>query len=101
MNPPEADHGYGRPSVRPRLSVPATYHSGTPRHQHPAVVRLQAHLRGLVEPIHETSGLSYMPMTLNPWTAKIPKKEPKWRYQNASELIIVVVRRTIDFTPEG
>jgi hypothetical protein len=27
------DHGYGRPSWRPRVSVPATYRSGTPRDQ--------------------------------------------------------------------
>jgi hypothetical protein len=33
------DHGYGRPSVRPRVSAPATYHSGTPRDQLPAVAR--------------------------------------------------------------
>jgi len=50
-------HGYGRPSVRPQVSAPATYHSGTPRGQHPAVARWHAHLRGLVTPIHETYGL--------------------------------------------
>ena len=27
------DHGYGRPSWRPRVSTPATYRSGTPRNQ--------------------------------------------------------------------
>jgi hypothetical protein len=51
------DHGYGRPSGRPGLSAPATYHSGTPRDQHPAVTRLHAHLRGLVTVVDETSGL--------------------------------------------
>ena len=51
------DHGYGRPSWRPRMSAPATYHSGTPRNQHPAVARWQAHLRGLATAIHEISGL--------------------------------------------
>ena len=42
--------------VRPRLSAPATYHSGTPRDQHPAGARWHGHLGGLVTPIHETSG---------------------------------------------
>ncbi len=51
------DHGYGRPSWRPRVSVPATYRSGTPRNQHPAVARWHAHLRGLATAIHEISGL--------------------------------------------
>ena len=31
MNPPQADHGYGRPLVDPQVSAPATYHWGTPR----------------------------------------------------------------------
>jgi hypothetical protein len=39
------------------MSVPATYHSGTPQNQHPAVARWHAHLRGLATAIHETSGL--------------------------------------------
>jgi len=42
---------------RPRVSVPATYRSGTPRVQLPAVARWHAHLRGLATPIHEISGL--------------------------------------------
>ncbi len=57
MNPPKADHGYGRPSWRPRVSAPATYRSGTPRNQHPAVASWHAHLRGLATAIHETSRL--------------------------------------------
>jgi len=50
-------HGEDRPSVRPRLSAPATYRSGTPQDQHPAVARWHAHLRGLAKAIHEKSGL--------------------------------------------
>ena len=42
---------------RPRVSVPATYHTGTPRNQHPAVARWHAHLRGLATAIHEISRL--------------------------------------------
>ena len=51
------DHGYGRPSWRPRMSVPATYRSGTPRNQLLAVARWHSHLRGLATAIHEISGL--------------------------------------------
>jgi len=51
------DHGYGRPSWRPRVSAPATYRSGTPRNRHPAVARWQVHLRDLATAIHEISGL--------------------------------------------
>ena len=51
------DHGYGRPSWRPRVSTPATYRSGTSRNQHSAVARWHIHLRGLATAIHETSGL--------------------------------------------
>src|SRR5210317_1967437 len=51
------DHGYGRPSWRPRVTAPATYRSGTPRNQHPAVARWHTHLRGLATAIHEISGL--------------------------------------------
>ena len=40
------------------MSYPATYRSGTPRIQHPAVARWHAHLHGLATPIHETSGLA-------------------------------------------
>ena len=36
---------------------PATYRSGTPRNQHPAVARWHTHLRGLATAIHEISGL--------------------------------------------
>jgi len=54
------DHGYGRPSWRPRVSAPATYRSGTPRNQHPAVARWHAHLRGLATAIHEISGLAWV-----------------------------------------
>jgi len=58
MNPPKADHGYGRPSVRPHVSVPAAYHAVTPRDQsRGTVARWPARLRGLVIAIHETSGL--------------------------------------------
>ncbi|MEE8315867.1 MAG: hypothetical protein V3R70_04885 [Syntrophobacteria bacterium] len=38
-------------------SAPATYRSGTPLNQHPAVARWHAHLRGLATAIHEISGL--------------------------------------------
>jgi len=51
------DHGYGRPSWLPRVSPPATYCSSAPRVRVPAVVRLHAHLHGLVTAIHEMSGL--------------------------------------------
>jgi hypothetical protein len=51
------NHGYGRPSWRPRVSDLAKYRSGTPRNQHPAVARWHAHLRGLATVIHEISGL--------------------------------------------
>jgi hypothetical protein len=47
------------PSFRASSVVgPATYRSGTPRVQHPAVARWHAHLHGLATAIHETSGLS-------------------------------------------
>ncbi|MGD9336774.1 MAG: hypothetical protein PVF76_05565, partial [Syntrophobacterales bacterium] len=39
------------------MSPLATYHSGTPQAQHPAVARWQAHLRDLATAIHEISGL--------------------------------------------
>ncbi|MGB7064341.1 MAG: hypothetical protein WBF55_04255 [Syntrophobacteria bacterium] len=42
---------------RLRTGSPATYRSGTPRIQPPAVVRLHAHLHGLATSIRETSGL--------------------------------------------
>ena len=48
-----------RPSWRPRVPAPATYRSGTPRNQHPAVARWHAHLRGLATAIHEISGLGF------------------------------------------
>ena len=51
------DHGYGRPSWRPRMSVPETYRSGTPRDQLLAVARWHNHLRGLATAIHKISGL--------------------------------------------
>jgi hypothetical protein len=48
------------PSRRPRVSVPATYRSGT--ETNPAVrgtvARWHAHLRGLATEIHEISGLA-------------------------------------------
>jgi hypothetical protein len=40
------------------VSAPATYLSGMPRNQHPAVARWHAHLHGLATVIHETSGLT-------------------------------------------
>jgi hypothetical protein len=49
------DHGYGRPSGRPRVSDPATYCLSTPRIQPPAVARWHSHLRGLATTIHKTS----------------------------------------------
>jgi len=55
------DHGYGRPSWRPRVSDPATYRSGTPRNQSRGtagrVAKWHAHLCGLATAIHEISGL--------------------------------------------
>jgi hypothetical protein len=51
------DHGYGRPSWRPRMSVPATYRLGAPRNQLLAVARWHSHLRGLATAIHAISGL--------------------------------------------
>ena len=47
-----------RPSWRPRVSAPATYRSGTPRDQDPAVARWHAHLHGLATAIHEIFRLS-------------------------------------------
>jgi hypothetical protein len=50
------------------VSHPATYHSGTPRVQHPAVARGHAHLHGLATAIHETFGLAVSPkIFLVPW----------------------------------
>ena len=40
------------------MSVPATYHSGTPWNQRPAVAKWHAHLRGLATAIHEIFGLT-------------------------------------------
>ena len=40
---------------------PATYRSGTPRIQPPAVARWHAHLHGLATSIRETSGLARLP----------------------------------------
>jgi hypothetical protein len=59
------DHGYGCPSVRPRVSDPATYCSSTPRIQLPAVARWHTHLHGLETPIHEICGLA----SIHPETA--------------------------------
>jgi hypothetical protein len=39
------------------MSAPATYHSGTPRNQHPAGARWHAHLHGLATAIHAISEL--------------------------------------------
>jgi hypothetical protein len=52
------DREYALPSVRPRVSHLATYRSGTPQVQHPAVAQWQAHLHGLATAIHEISGLA-------------------------------------------
>jgi hypothetical protein len=49
---------------------PATYRSGAPRAQHPAVARWHAHLHGLATAIHELSGLAY---TIN-WTFTLSRK---------------------------
>ena len=43
------------------MSDPATYRSGTPRIQPPAVARWHAHLHGLATSIRETSGLARLP----------------------------------------
>ena len=48
----------GVPSTSLRTGSPATYRSGTPRNQSPAVARWHAHLRGLTTAIHEISGLT-------------------------------------------
>jgi hypothetical protein len=66
------DHGYGRPSGRPRSLAPATYRSDTPRNQSRGTAgrlsgmrrkRLRcawhANLRSLATSIHETSGLKF------------------------------------------
>jgi hypothetical protein len=45
---------------RPRVLAPATYRSGTPRSQPPAVARWHAHLGGLATSIHETSGITVL-----------------------------------------
>ena len=43
--------------MRPQVSVPAVYGSGTPRDQHPAVARWHVPLLGLATEIHKISGL--------------------------------------------
>ncbi|MDH3838863.1 MAG: hypothetical protein OET57_19130, partial [Desulfobacteraceae bacterium] len=50
----------GVPSTGSGQAPPATYRSGTPRNQSPAVARWQAHLRGLATAIHEISGLGIL-----------------------------------------
>jgi len=47
----------GVPSTGSGQAPPATYRSGTPRNQHPAVARWHNHLRGLATAVHEISGL--------------------------------------------
>ena len=47
----------GVPSTGSGQAPPATYRSGTPRHQHPAIARWHSHLRALATAIHEISGL--------------------------------------------
>ena len=47
----------GVPSTSSGQAPPATYRSGTPRNQHPAVARWYTHLRGLATAIHKISGL--------------------------------------------
>ena len=42
------------------MLAPATYRTGTPRNQHPAVARWHVHLRDLATAIHEISGLQYL-----------------------------------------
>jgi hypothetical protein len=64
LSEPEAWH--------PRVSAPATYPSGKPRNQHPAVARWLAHLRGLATAIHEIAGLEIIIHQLLP-------KEPTLR----------------------
>ena len=44
--------------MRPRISDPATYRSGTPRIQPPAVARWHTLIHGLATAIHETSELA-------------------------------------------
>jgi hypothetical protein len=53
-----SNHGYGRPSGRPRASNPATYCSSMPRIQAPAVARWHGHLHGLATLTRELSGLA-------------------------------------------
>ena len=48
----------GVPSTGSGQAHPATYRSGTPQNQPPAVTRWPAHLHGLAKTIHETSALS-------------------------------------------
>ena len=63
------DHGCGRPSWCPRVLVPATYHSGTPRDQsRGTVARWHDHLRGLATAIHEISGLGRLSVVSSQWS---------------------------------
>jgi len=79
------DHRYGRPSGRPRVSAPATYRSGTPRNQHPAVARWHAHLCGLATAIHEMSGLGFFTDSrVQEWRDKWQQKKPPLTVQHPS-----------------
>ena len=80
----DCDRGYGRPLGRPRVSHPATYHSGTPRVRHPVVARRHEHLHGLASPIYEISRPEAQsatrnlrsPMILTPTPRKRTKQHP-------------------------
>jgi hypothetical protein len=78
--------GYGRPSVRPRVLVPATYHLGTPQDQSPAVAPWHIHLRGLLTSIHETSWLALLTLDHNK-ASKLRSSNPK-----AGCLLLMILR---------
>ena len=55
----------GVPSTGSGQAPPATYRSGTPRNQPPAVARWHAHLHDLATAIHEISGLKLYYLSLS------------------------------------
>ena len=79
------DNGYGCPSVRPRVSDPATYCASTPRVQLPAVARWHTHLGCLMTPIHEISGLGALELQ------KFPQRNTKMLSQLGICILHIVV----------
>jgi hypothetical protein len=84
------DPGFGRPPGRPQVSVPATYHSGTPRNQHLAVTRWHAHLHGLATTIHETSRLILKSILLLSKSRPFVKAKEMWTVYFADSVKIFV-----------